>query len=271
MSQRRNRILEALLLFSAILLVPQPAYATGPDLGPLLFLAAAGVVFAVYLLTSIGYFVHSRFQPAAKRKDPGAGTRIATAFYITLGCILAVYIYSEVSGYIRGAWDLQEMEEKALHGDIDAQKELGFKYSIGIGVRQNPEIEAKWYRMAAEQGDVGAQFAIASDYRTGKGVPKDLAEASKWMRLSAEQGWKYAQEGLGEMYWLGEGLPQDFGEASFWFALSEKAFAAAADEQHASRALHERDDAEAHLSPQQVDSLNRRIMEWKAKPTKVSR
>jgi len=44
----------------------------------------------------------------------------------------------------------------------------------------------------------------------GLGVPQDNQEAAKWYRLSAEQGIPEAQYNLGVIYGLGQEVPQDY-------------------------------------------------------------
>ena len=61
-------------------------------------------------------------------------------------------------------------------------------------------------RLKAEQGDAEAQFNLGYMYTEGLGVPLDNQEAVRWYRLAAEQGFANAQFNLGAMTsigWLG--------------------------------------------------------------------
>jgi hypothetical protein len=81
-------------------------------------------------------------------------------------------------------------------------------YAEGLGVPQDFQEAAKWYRLAAEQGFVDAQF-LGRIYAEGRGVPQDFQEAAKWYCLAAEQGDAAAQFNLGRMYADGLGVPQN--------------------------------------------------------------
>ena len=93
-------------------------------------------------------------------------------------------------------------------------------YADGVGVPQDDEEAAKWYRKAAEQGFPPAQFSLGYMYYRGQGVLQDYVEAVKWFRKVAEQGKAQAQWYLGEMYAKGEGVPQDEVEGYAWFLLA---------------------------------------------------
>jgi TPR repeat protein len=75
----------------------------------------------------------------------------------------------------------------AERGDLNAQAQLGWMYSIGRGVPQNYLLAAKWFRIAANRGHGGAQFALGLLYNKGQGVPLDVVLAYMWMNLSASQ------------------------------------------------------------------------------------
>jgi uncharacterized protein len=75
-------------------------------------------------------------------------------------------------------------------------------------------------RVKAEQGDVGAQFNLGFLYSIGKGVPQNYKEAVKWWRKSAEQGDADAQFGLGSMYFKGTGVLQDYVMAHIYWNIA---------------------------------------------------
>jgi TPR repeat protein len=58
---------------------------------------------------------------------------------------------------------------------------VGFAIEHGIGVEQDREEAARWYRRAAEQGDTQAQDRLARLLVAG-GNAADLAEAQRWTR-----------------------------------------------------------------------------------------
>ena len=61
-------------------------------------------------------------------------------------------------------------------------------YERGLGVSQDDQLAAEWYRKSAEQGDARAQYNLGQMYRRGQGVPQDYILAHKWANLAAAQG-----------------------------------------------------------------------------------
>ena len=70
-----------------------------------------------------------------------------------------------------------------------------------MGVRQDYQEAAKWYRKAAEQGVPNAMAGLARLLLNGFGVAQDYAEAVKWYRMAAELG---NLEAITELQNLGE-------------------------------------------------------------------
>ena len=76
----------------------------------------------------------------------------------------------------------------AERGDELAQNNLGVMYSEGIGVPQDYDEAASWYRLAAEQGNAVAQNSLANLRQKGLGVQQDYVQALVWFNLAAAQG-----------------------------------------------------------------------------------
>lgn len=126
------------------------------------------------------------------------------------------------------AAQINALRTKAEGGDATAQFDLGHKYAAGVGVAQDYEEAAKWYRKAAEQGDAFAQNNLGVCYADGNGVAKDEAEAVKWYRNAAQKGLAVAQDNLGKCYAHANGVTQDYVEAVKWFRTgAEQGYAAA--------------------------------------------
>jgi TPR repeat protein len=125
-----------------------------------------------------------------------------------------------------------QVRAKAEKGDAQAQLELGFLYSSGIGVGRDPVKATKWHRKAAEQGLARAEYQLSMDYANGDGVKKpDLFEAAKWMRRAADQGLPEAELGIGLCYANGNGVHASSTEAIAWYRkAADKGYAAAAYE-----------------------------------------
>jgi len=119
--------------------------------------------------------------------------------------------------------DIAELLKKATSGDASAQFALAKAYETGIGVRQNLEQSAIWYRKAAEQGNAKAQNSLGVLYWLGTGVAKDKKEAVQWYRKAARQGDSTAMFNLGAAYYNGEGVGVNDTLAYAWFLLSSDA------------------------------------------------
>jgi uncharacterized protein len=108
---------------------------------------------------------------------------------------------------------LAEWGVLARKGDSEAQSYLGYLYENGLGVDQDYQESANWYRRAADQGDAFAQGNLGYLYENGLGVPQNYGTAADWYRRAADQGNSYAQNSLGYLYENGLGVPQDYGRA----------------------------------------------------------
>lgn len=108
----------------------------------------------------------------------------------------------------------------AVQGHAKAQYMVGYMYYRGVGTKANYVESARWYRKSAEQGDANAQNSLANMYYYGYGVDKDHLEAVKWLRKSVEQGNSSAQARLGYMYLNGYGVSNNFQEAVKWLSKS---------------------------------------------------
>jgi uncharacterized protein len=147
----------------------------------------------------------------------------------------------------------QEMRSLAEQGHAEAQYNLGAMYTNGIGVPQNSQEAATWYRQAAEQGHADAQFILGVMYTHGIGVPQNGQEAVKWSRKAAEQGHADAQYELGVSYYKGEGVPQDYVKAYFWWNI-----AAVTD----TDARKNRDLVKEKMTPEQISEAQRLSTEY---------
>jgi TPR repeat protein len=57
----------------------------------------------------------------------------------------------------------------------------------GIGVEEDSQQAAAWYRKAAEQGNAQTQRYLGIRYATGDGVERDPNQAAKWFQKAARQ------------------------------------------------------------------------------------
>ena len=106
-------------------------------------------------------------------------------------------------------WMSEEEWRVTMHGSADAIFNLGYKYQLGDGVRQDYVRAAEFYHEAARQGNARAQCNLGYMTGCGKGVAKDLSRAAEWYAQSANQGHAIAQYSLANMYSDGRGVSQD--------------------------------------------------------------
>lgn len=115
----------------------------------------------------------------------------------------------------------QQLEALANQGDIEAQFELGKRYEIGEGVRQNLFKATEWYRKAGGLGHLPqAQYALGQAYFNGRGVPHDYEKAVEWFERAASQGYPTAQYMIGIANRDGWDRPVNMAEAYKWISLS---------------------------------------------------
>lgn len=109
------------------------------------------------------------------------------------------------------------LQPLAEQGGVFAQYNVGFMYSNGLGVQEDAEKAAFWYREAALQGDSDAQTNYGRTLETGIGVEVDYEKAMKWYLLAAKQGNAMAQHNIGSMYVNGNGVTKDERSAFEWY------------------------------------------------------
>ncbi len=76
----------------------------------------------------------------------------------------------------------------AEQGDMQAQYQIGFRYSVGQGVPQDMNEAVAWWTKAANNGLVALQVPLAMLYLQGKVIKQDIPEAKKWLTAAANSG-----------------------------------------------------------------------------------
>jgi TPR repeat protein len=97
---------------------------------------------------------------------------------------------------------------------------IGTMHDHGYGVRQDYTKAAEFYKRASDQGCREAQANLGSMYEDGDGVLQNFTEAARLNSLAAAQGHTKAQFDLGWAYDKGEGVSQDSNEAVRWYKLA---------------------------------------------------
>lgn len=135
------------------------------------------------------------------------------------------------NAYLLGrSYDIGKQYDKAFmylkaaaeRGYRIAQNNLGVLYLHGLGVPENAETAAYWYRLSAEQGDQVAQTNLGVLYREGTGVPQSMEIAFQWFELAARTRDWYAQFNMGYMYLNGFGVERNTDLAYDWFMVSAR-------------------------------------------------
>ena len=149
----------------------QPEIATHRSL----LLRIVGATTAAAAVVGLLFFLVPRLQ---KRPPPPAQHPAALQS--------AVSVPSHETG--PSADTLEGLQRLAEQGDATAQFDVGVRYALGDGVRQDYAESARWFTMAAEQGHVAAESSLGAYYWSGTGVPKDLSKAYFWTVLAQAGG-----------------------------------------------------------------------------------
>ena len=176
-----------------------------------------------------------RALPARRRSAPSSCARAyqrgQALAYGALGALFATVAMASVWSAdfdlaIRlaneGKYGLAYREFQALveEGDPRGHNGLGVLYSNGLGVEQDNEAAAGWFRQGAELGFATAQYYLGEMYEDGRGVSRDYAEAMRWYRVAADQGDMDARINIGKLYAEGHGVARDYQKAMAWFRQS---------------------------------------------------
>ena len=93
----------------------------------------------------------------------------------------------------------EELLNKALAGDADAQFELGKRLDAGQGLKAEPEKAARWYEKASIQGHAEAAYYLAVLHENGIGLNKNSKLAAAWYAFSAKLGHRRAEQALARL------------------------------------------------------------------------
>ena len=102
---------------------------------------------------------------------------------IDVKALVEVVKTSPVSPEGRAA--LQQLEQAADAGDVSALTALGYAYSAGKGVAQDPKKAVKLFLEGLNAGDKSALVALGYAYSGGKGVKKDRRKAVQYFEEAA--------------------------------------------------------------------------------------
>ncbi len=149
--------------------------------------------------------------------------------------------------------EIQDLRNRALAGDAEAQWQLGTCYLLGEGVPQSEQTAFRWFLRSAEAEFVDAMAEVGRAYRTGSGTSEDHAQALQWFERALLGGDTTVHSDLGEVLAFGEGVEHDLPRA---IGLLEEGFAVHGDEQCAAVLA----DVFTELTPDPA-----RALEWLAR------
>ena len=118
---------------------------------------------------------------------------------------------------------LEEIRNRAKHGDAEAQVRMGHKFFYGYDVSKSNVEAANWYRKAAGQGNAEGQFFLGVMYDSGYGIDEkeigaqNQPEATHWFHKAAKGGSVAAQMKLAILYAIGLGVKEDLVESVKWY------------------------------------------------------
>ena len=116
---------------------------------------------------------------------------------------------------------LDALRLAALHGDMNAQHELGMAYRDGVdGANIDLKESAIWFQKSAEQGNQYAQFDFGEALFKGAGVEKNALEAARYFRRAADQGHELALKSIPPTLQLAVQSTPETNQAKFLFALN---------------------------------------------------
>jgi len=92
--------------------------------------------------------------------------------------------------------------------DANAMTLLGELYANGLGVPQDDQRAAEWYRLAAARGDSNAMFALAIFAIKGRAGPRDRQATTQWLTAAAKLGHPIAAYDLALLYIEGQMFPK---------------------------------------------------------------
>jgi len=104
----------------------------------------------------------------------------------------------------------------AAGGNPEAMFLLGSAYADGLGVAEDDETAAVWYRKAADNGHALAMNNLGWAYDYGKGVGQSYDKAIFWYEKAVENGFVPSANNLAWMYMEGRGVDQDELKTIYW-------------------------------------------------------
>jgi hypothetical protein len=188
---------------------------------------AINIIVQVYLLIFFPALALVQLNDLKMRKEIlPTPTKKGSLCYALLAIILVIFMALPV-GTISFSKHFekkvfQKTYLKATHGDLFAQNDLGYAYSMGIGTKRDFTEACKWYAVAADRGDAMAMENLGGCYFYGKAGEKNINKAIELYKKAADKNDRTAQFMLGTLYARGDGVPKNLDQATNLLTLSAK-------------------------------------------------
>lgn len=119
---------------------------------------------------------------------------------------------------------LQEFQEAANQGNIEATYNLALMYDRGLGVSENKQKAATFYQTAAKQGYTSAMLNLGTLYVNGVGISQDTERGIYWYQEAYKHGEKgKAAYAIGLIYYYGRGTQPNYSQSIKYFSLGANA------------------------------------------------
>jgi TPR repeat protein len=119
---------------------------------------------------------------------------------------------------------MKNMVENEVPDPCFGIKRIARMYAKGTGlIRQNHELAAAWYQVAADSGDPDSAWTVARYHMIGENVKTDIRALRKYLSLAAELGVTQAMLEMGRAYEDGSLFPKNLAEARMWYTKAAKA------------------------------------------------
>lgn len=116
---------------------------------------------------------------------------------------------------------LDALRLAAIHGDMNAQHELGMAYRDGVdGATIDLKEAANWFEKSAQKGHQYAQFDFGEALYKGAGIEKNGLESARYFRRAADQGNELALKSLPPALQLAVQSSPETIQSKFLFALN---------------------------------------------------
>ena len=112
---------------------------------------------------------------------------------------------------------VNDMEQLAREGDMDAQYLMGKLYRDGPLLTPDIMNARYWFQQAAQQGHMYAQYSLGKLQLSDNIEVRDPESGIRWLEISAQNGNDYAAYRLGKEYYKGNNAPRSYTTAAQWF------------------------------------------------------